>query len=634
MMTRYLFFLTILPICSGFLLMVFKSEGLRKGLALLILSISLASSVLLFIKPAQGLSLNLIGDYSLLLGLNKLSGLILVFSNLFGLLVCLYSADYTEVKNRRPYFLYLLSLIAFSNLVCLSADFILFIFSWGATLVLLYAFLSLGSGSSAKKALSIVGMADFSLILGVCFYVFVTGSTIMPDNQTAKLLLNQPLGWLAFILMLIGALAKAGCAPFHTWIPQAAEEAPIPAMAILPASLDKLLGIYLLARISVDFFVFNKVIAVILLVLGSLTIIFAVMLALIQHDARKLLSFHAVSQVGYMVLGFGTGTSLGIAAGIFHMINNAIYKSGLFLTAGSVGEKRKTFDLDKLGGLAAYMPITFACGVCFALSISGVPPFNGFASKWMLYQGVLLGLFNSEGAVMRFIYIFALIAAMFGSALTLASFIKFIHAVFLGQESSQDKKNTGEVSSGMRFSVLVLAGLCLLLGIMPGLFLKYFIQPWLGLEIIFIGAWNSQLAAGLLGVGLLLGLIFWQGLKSKKLRTDNFFIGGEEPVFGPDFPATHFYRTIEELPPIKKLYSLMQFEALDLYNLLNGSLRFLAYLLFILVDRFINLLTSLTGYLVLGLSWLLRKLHSGVLDLYLVWSLLGLLVMFIILMVR
>jgi formate hydrogenlyase subunit 3/multisubunit Na+/H+ antiporter MnhD subunit len=633
-MTRYLFFLTVLPVCIGFFLLFLRSEIARRRLALLTLSLGLACSVLLFIKPAQPISIRLIGEYNLILRLNNLSRLILIFGNLFGFLVCLYSLDYAQLKDRRPYFFYLLSLIAFSNLVCLSADFILFIFSWGATLVLLYALLSLGSGSSAKKALSIVGMADFSLILGICLYIFATGSIIMPDNQAGKLVLNQPLCWLAFTFMLIGALAKAGCGPFHTWIPQAAEDSPIPVMAILPASLDKLLGIYLLARICVDFFVFNKVMAGVLMVLGSLTIIFAVMLALIQHDVRKLLSFHAVSQVGYMVLGFGTGTTLGVAAGLFHMVNNVIYKSGLFLTVGSVGEKRKTFELDRLGGLAAYMPVTFACGVCFALSISGVPPFNGFASKWMLYQGTLLGLFNSEGALLRFIYIFSLIAAMFGSALTLASFIKFIHAVFLGQESAQENKNTGEVSFNMRVSVVALSGLCLLLGVLPGFFLRHFIQPWLGQEILFIGVWNSALSAWLLAAGLLLGFVFWQSLKTKRLRVDNFFIGGEEPDFGANFPATQFYRTIEELSPVKRLYSFIQLEALDLYNLLTGSLRLLAYLLFILIDRFINLLTSLFGYLVLGLSWCLRKLHSGVLDLYLAWSLLGLLVIFFILMAR
>ena len=634
MMAYFLFFLSVLPICMGALLLGIKSEWLRKALALLTLGLTLFSSALLLVKPAQGFGVELIGGYGLFFGLNRLSAVILFFSSLFGFLVCLYSAGYGELKNRRTYYLYLLSLIAFSNLVCLAQDFVLFIFAWGATLALLYALLSLGQGRSAKKALSIVGMADFSLMLGICLYIFASGSTFIPDNHYGGLLLNQPLPWMAFIFMLIGALAKAGCGPFHTWIPQAAEEAHLPVMAILPASLDKLLGIYLLARITLDFFVFNKVVSGILLILGSLTVIFAVMLALIQHDLRKLLSFHAISQVGYMVLGFGTGTSLGAAAGIFHMVNHSIYKSGLFLTAGSVGEKRRTFDLESLGGLARYMPLTFACGLCFALSISGVPPFNGFASKWMLYQATLLGFLNSGSGVLRFIYIFSLIAAMFGSALTLASFIKFIHAVFLGQESAKEKKPAEGVSFGMGFSVLALAALCLLLGVFPGPFIRYFIQPWFGGEIIFIGAWDSGLSAWLLAAGLFLGFILWRSLKGKRVRTDSFFIGGEDPSFGPEFPATHFYRTIEESPAVKRLYALMQLEMLDLYNILNGALRVLAYLLFILVDRAINLLTSLFGYLVLGLSWLLRKLHSGVLDLYLAWSLLGLLAVFFILMGR
>ena len=110
-----------------------------------------------------------------------------------------------------------------------------------------------------------------------------------------KIIVNKPICWLAFILMLIGALAKAGSAPLHTWIPTAAETTPVPVMAILPASLDKLLGIYILSRICLDFFVLNEFIIGLLLIIGALTIIFAVMLALMQHDLRRLLAFHAIS---------------------------------------------------------------------------------------------------------------------------------------------------------------------------------------------------------------------------------------------------------------------------------------------------------------------------------------------------
>ena len=103
----------------------------------------------------------------------------------------------------------------------------------------------------------------------------------------------------------------------------------------------------------------NSAIAVLLLAVGSVTIIAAVLGALIQHDLKKLLSFHAVSQVGYMVLGIGTGLPLGVAGGLFHMFNHAIYKSCLFLCGGAVEQGAGTTDLEKLGGLARYMPLTF-----------------------------------------------------------------------------------------------------------------------------------------------------------------------------------------------------------------------------------------------------------------------------------
>ena len=121
------------------------------------------------------------------------------------------------------------------------------------------------------------------------------------------------LGGLALVLLMIGAISKAGAMPFHSWIPDAAVDAPLPFMAILPASLEKLLGIYFLARISLDLFELtpDSWVSTLLMIVGAVTILLAVMMALVQKDYKRLLSYHAISQVGYMILGIGTALPIG-----------------------------------------------------------------------------------------------------------------------------------------------------------------------------------------------------------------------------------------------------------------------------------------------------------------------------------
>ncbi|MBM3244357.1 MAG: hypothetical protein FJZ15_01000 [Candidatus Omnitrophica bacterium] len=634
-MMKPLFLLFQLPVLAGALILLFKEKKARARLSGLVFLITFAAAVVSLLKPPAASSLFLIGDFSLWISPNKLAGLVIVFINLFGLLIGLYSWNYQALSDKRVYFAYLLWLIAFSNLACLAGDFILFVFAWGATLALLYALLRINTAGSevnsgADKALTIVGFGDFALILGIALYIYQVGTSQMPI--TSSIVLNGIVSWASFLLMLVGALAKAGCGPLHTWIPSAAETSEGPVMAILPASLDKLLGIYLLARICNDFFVLNNAALGILLIVGSLTIMFAVMMALIQHDLRKLLSYHAISQVGYMVLGFGTAVPIGIAGGIFHMINHAIYKSGLFLTGASVGQKKHVFDLEKLGGLASFMPVTFVTGLVFSLSISGVPPFNGFASKWMLYQGVIEGMFSVGSKPLMIIFLFALVAAMFGSVLTLASFIKFIHAIFLGQDHSGGNKKVSEVSIGMKAPVLTLAGLCIILGVMPVLFLDLFIKPAIAGDLLFIGTWSSGLSVLLTIIGLIIGVVFWKMQKPKNIRQDSLFTGGEMIDSGFSFPATEFYKTVQGMPLVKRAYSVIKFEGADLFNILNNVFKAAAYVFFVFIDRLINAVTNSFGHAILGLSWVLRRAHTGVLDFYLAWSLIGLAVIIFILM--
>ncbi|MBD3264590.1 MAG: hypothetical protein GF375_05780, partial [Candidatus Omnitrophica bacterium] len=322
---------------------------------------------------------------------DHLSLLVGGFTIFFSLLSCIYSAGFIRKKDGRMTYYFLLFLTMLTSLgAVFSSHFILFVVFWGFLGLLLYLLISFGekerTSYTAKKTFIIIGGTDALMLLGIALVWRLT-HTFSMDIQ--PLTLDSKMAVLAYLLLAAGAFAKAGAMPFHTWVPDVAEDAPTPVTAFLPASLDKLLGIYFLTRISLDIFEMNGAMNTFLMALGSFTIIVAVMMALVQHDLKRLLGYHAVSQVGYMVLGIGTGTLIGIAGGLFHMLNNAIYKSCLFFSGGAVEKKCGTTDLDKLGGVAKFMPITFLTFLIASFSISGVPPFNGFFSKWAIYQGVI-----------------------------------------------------------------------------------------------------------------------------------------------------------------------------------------------------------------------------------------------------
>jgi formate hydrogenlyase subunit 3/multisubunit Na+/H+ antiporter MnhD subunit len=419
------------------------------------------------------------------------------------------------------------------------------------------------------------------------------------DSIRLRLSSSYYLPALAYFLIAVACFAKAGAMPFHSWIPPCAKDAPIPVAAYLPASLDKLLGIYLLARISLNIFEMNAAMSVFLMCIGAVTVLAAVMMALVQHDMKKLLGYHAVSQVGYMVLGIASGNPVGIAGGIFHMINHAVYKSCLFLTAGNVEYRTKTTQLDELGGLSRLMPVTYITCLIASLSISGVPPFNGFVSKWMIYQGLIQRL--SLGGADRLLVALCLVVALFGSGLTLASFMKLIHSVFLGQRNNQERKPVvGEVSAAMWLPCVILAAICVVFGVFANQIpLKYFVFPAVpGVE--FSGVWYAGLSTALVILALLFGLfIFHFNFFRPRMRQDKVFTGGEPLDFASNaVTGTEFYNTIREYGVLKGIYMLAEKGTFDIYE----QAKKLAVL-----------------------SKPLRYLHNGVLPTYLVWMLLGML---------
>jgi len=600
--------LIVIPLAAGVLVLLTPSgsRGVKEGIALLASLVTLALGIALFLErplewSAAGVKL---------LRLDGLNAFIIPAAGLFGVLIVLYSVRFMAGKpHRKDYYSCLLFTLGASCGVLLADHLILLLIFWGLVGFTLYLLVSAGgspAAAPAKKTFIIVGGSDALLLLGLGIIWLKSGSW---ELSGIALPLRGLVSIAAFLCLAVAAFAKAGAMPFHTWIPACAEPAPVPVVAFLPAAIDKLLGIYLLARISLETFRFasGSAISIFLMIVGAMTVVAAVMMALIQHDMKRLLSYHAVSQVGYMVLGIGTGIPLGIAGGIFHMLNHAIYKSCLFLTSGAVEFKKGTTDLDRLGGLARVMPISFACFIIAALAISGVPPLNGFFSKWMIYQGII-NTKNSVG-IAGGLWPLWLLAAMFGSALTLASFMKLLHAVFLG--SGEDSRSRDEVPGSMWIPMSVLALLCVVLGILAyPLAIKGFLGgaiPDLGAAAGWPGWWKPGLATALILIGLAVGWIVYRLGNLKGMRTDESYIGGEKLFPPPNrVTGTEFYRTISEMSPFKQLYKLAGEKYFDIYDL--GS-----KLTFWISDR-------------------LKALHGGVLPVYLSWCLLGIVVFLIILM--
>lgn len=600
------------PLVVGFALLFVPGtmKPLHKLVALVGAVVAFVLAIKIFVAPAEleySWSILQIAELrlDLLLLANPLSKFMLLFAMGFGFLISLHSLKATPVAQQANiYYGSVLLAIGGSAGVLLSNHLVFLLIFWEIVTVSLYLLITTGGANcrfAATKSFAMIGVSDGALLLGTVLAWALSGTFVISGMDIAT---TSGAAIAAFLLLMLAAITKAGAMPLHTWLPDSGECAPASVMAILPAALDKLLGIYLLVIIVRGVFVLQSgALSVILAVIGAATIIIAAMIALRQRNFKRLLAYSAISQVGYMILGIATLTPVGIAGGLFHMLNNAIYKCCLFLCGDAVERTTGTAELDELGGLGNKMPWTFAACLIASLGISGVPPLNGFVSKWMVYQGIIkMGAADSATAASNLWPVW-LVVAVFGSALTLAYSVKIVHSVFLSRAPSGSKE-IKEVSELMIVPMAVLAVLCVLFGVFYHVPLNLFIYPALNIEpgTAIFGTWDSVLATGFIVIGLVLGgVVLFVGLVARKSRTVRTWTCGE--IMDNDemiVSGTHFYKTISEMSGLKQLYERQEEKWFDLYN--QG------------------------GKLGLGLTRFLRWLHSGLLPMYLTWVILGLLI--------
>ena len=626
-------YIILIPIAAG--LLGFIINRLRTEFDFLGFVLALFFAIRIFIASRSDIisySIARIAGIDFRFYVDSLSGFILLFIAITAFLVWLFSLKaMSKQPGERVYYLYLTMTLSAANAVVVAGNLIFLLIFWNVLVFSLYGLLHISkagadSSRAARKAATIIGVSDYILMLGIVILFIKAGNVDFPVRPAIPLV--DPWYITAYVLIIVGALAKLGTMPLHTWIPESAKVVPASTLAYIPGSLDKLLGLYLVVRVSLFMFDVSTStpLRVMLMIVGVVSIVVMAVAALLQKDAQRLLAFSTVSQAGYMLLGIGTGIPLAIAGALFHMLNNVLYKSVLFLSVGAVENRTKTTDLDSLGGLGVKMPVTFFAFFIAAMAIAGVPPLNGFYSKWMIYQGII-----ELGDQIPLWFIF-LIGALFGSILTLAYSLKLVHAIFLGERPRVLNK-TREARFEMVIPSLIFALACIVFGIFAqAIPLRYFVLPALQFEVAAIGFWTPGLATILIIVGLVIGLIVFLCGTVTRASRKRVFIGGE--ILDEEatrITGDQFYSSVHTLGMLEKTYNFGEGGAFDFYNYLRGAAQGFAAVFKNVLNQIIVSIYKGIGKLVTALGTLTSLLHTGELYGYIGWIFLGGIILMILL---
>lgn len=508
--------------------------------AALVASLSLLPSVM----RGEVLHATLIGQWdagmAVDLTVDGLSMLFIVMGTLTGAAILLFSVSYMKDEQQGLTRFYTIMLVFIAGLLVLAcaANLLLAYLAWEVIGLCSYSLVGFWytqqhAVDGARKVLVMTHLAGYGFLFGILALYSATGTFVWSDPVVAG---KFTTGIAA--LFLVAAMAKSVLFPLHTWIPEAMN-APTPVSALLHSACYVKAGVYLIARMYAIGPWSGGHLSTALLVVGCVTILVGVIFAMAQTDLKRLLAFHTVSQLGYIVAGLALGSDLGIAAGLFYCFSHALFKGTLFLVAGAVQHATGTRDLRQLGGLASVMPKTAKIWIIAAASIAGVPLTNGFVAKWLLFGAAL-----DKGLVA------VVLVGWVGSILTAFSFLKATVNTFYGvQPANLRGKHIHEASPSMLTGMGIMAALCLLFGIAPQLLMIPLIVPgvqslgfhwdvtlsWFGI-LTERGAVQLSIGAIVVLVSVLLGLAVFAAVRRPATPRVSGFTGGE-PLPAGDRPG-------------------------------------------------------------------------------------------------
>ncbi len=320
-----------------------------------------------------------------------------------------------------------------------------------------------------------------TLAIALSFFLAyrVTGSFDFDDWRSVAGTIAPLMHNLILLAALLGFGIKAGIIPVHIWLPGAHSAAPTHVSALLSGVMIKT-AIYMFIRFFFDFFPGATLEwGLVFLILGSLSSLLGVLYALSEHDIKRLLAYHSIENIGIILLGFGAGITFfalgletfalfALAAALYHTMNHAIFKALLFLGAGSVVASTGTRNMEAYGGLIRFMPYTAFLFLIGSLAISAFPPFNGFASEWLTFQALFVGIGSTSVAV-KAVFIFAIASLAFTGGLAAACFVKAFGTTFLARSRQAEPRVVSESGATMIASMSLLALLTLVLGLFSGI---------------------------------------------------------------------------------------------------------------------------------------------------------------------
>lgn len=456
---------------------------------------------------------------------DPMSWLFAFFTSFVWLAATVYSTAYMDHEQKRDrYYLFLLISLGANLGVVLAADlFSLFVF-FEALSIFSYPLVIHSETEQALKAgtkymlMNIIG--GVTLLSGILLYLYYSqGVAIAPALATLSGMGN--LKFLVPVLLIAGFGVKAGYVPLHIWLPDAHPVAPTPASALLSGIMIKAGAYGIIRTVAVIFrppilteaaehvsaatealWESTSLLGYGIIWLGIMTMLVAAIMALQQTNAKRLLAYSSVSQMGYIVMGIGAGAflasegSLGLGGAVFHILNHAMFKSTFFLVIGAVYFMTHELDMNKLGGLYRRMPVVAAAGIIAAGGIMGVPLLNGFASKTLLYESMVE--VGHEGhlpglEIAKWLYLLT-------SSLTTAYILKFMVSVFFGKLPAKLRKvDSPPLAINIGFGVV--AAVILFIGLAPNLVLTRIIEPvvaYWGFHTAEFAELNFFTAAGLI----------------------------------------------------------------------------------------------------------------------------------------